>query len=76
MELIDLVNSVIIFLPDFTQMVNFPSRIPDFDSYSSALLDLFLYSDASICSTMAYPPLRNFDHVVILVSIDFPINSK
>ena len=25
---------------------------------------------------MAFPPLLNFDHVVISVSIDFPINSK
>ena len=34
-------------------MVNFPTRIPDCDSHSPALLDLFLSSDASICSTMA-----------------------
>ena len=25
---------------------------------------------------MAYPPLENSDHVVVSVSIDFPINSK
>ena len=25
---------------------------------------------------MAFPPLGNFDHVVVSVSIDFPINSK
>ena len=57
-------------------MVNFPSRIPDCDSHSSALLDLFIYNDASICSTMAFNPLGNSDHVVVPVSIDFPINSK
>ena len=61
---------------DLTQIVNFPTRIPDFDSHSPALLDLFLSSDASICSTMAFPPLVNSDHVVVSVSIDFPINSK
>ena len=61
---------------DLTQMVNFPTRIPDCDSHSPALLDLFLSSDASICSTMAFPPLRNSDHVVVSVSIDFPSNSK
>ena len=61
---------------DLTQMVNFPTRIPDCDSHSPALLDLFLSSDASICSTMAFPPLGNSDHVVVSVSIDFPINSK
>ena len=53
-------------------MVNFPTWIPDCDSHSPALLDLFLSSDASICSTMAFPPLGNSDHVVVSVSIDFP----
>ena len=38
---------------DLTQMVNFPTRIPDCDSHSPALLDLFISSGASICSTMA-----------------------
>ena len=33
---------------DLTQMVNFPTRIPDCDSHSPALLDLFVSSDASI----------------------------
>ena len=61
---------------DLTQIVNFPTRIPDCDSHSPALLDLFLSSDVSICSTMTFPPLRNSDHVVVSVSIDFPINSK
>ena len=57
-------------------MVNFPTQITDCDSHSPALLDLFLSSDASICSTMAFPPLGNSDHVVVSVSIDFPLNSK
>ena len=39
-------------------------------------LDLFLSSDASICSTMAFPPLGNSDHTVASVSIDFPSNSQ
>ena len=78
MELIALANSVIIFLisNDLTQMVNFPTRITDCDSHSPALLDLFLSSDTSICSTMAFPPLGNSNHVVVSVSIDFPVNSK
>ena len=42
---------------DLTQMVNFPTWIPDCDSHNSALLDLFLTSDASICSPMTLPPL-------------------
>ena len=61
---------------DITQIVNFPTRIPDCDSHSPALLDLFLSSDTSICSTMAFPPLGNSDHVVVSVSIDFPTYSQ
>ena len=57
-------------------MVDFPTRIPDCDSHSPALLDLFLSSDASISSTMAFPSLGNSDHVVVSVSIDFPTNSQ
>ena len=59
---------------DLTQMVNFPTRIPDCDSHSPALLDLFLSSDASICSTMAFPPLGNSGHVFVSVSIDILSN--
>ena len=74
-ELINLVKSIIIS-NDLTQMVNFPIRIPDYDSHSPALLDLFLSSDASICSTMAFPLLGNSDHVVASVSIDFQANCQ
>ena len=56
-------------------MVNVPSGISNCDSHSPVLLDLFISSDASICSTMAFPPLGNSDHVVS-VSIDFPTNSQ
>ena len=55
-------------------MVNFPTQIPDSDSHSPALLDFFC--DTSICSTMAFLPLGNSDHVVVTVSIDFPSNSR
>ena len=57
-------------------MVNFPIWIPDCDSHSPSLLDLFLSSDASICSTRAFLPLGNSDHVIVSVSIDFPSNSQ
>ena len=60
---------------DLTQMVIFPTRIPDCDSHRLVLLDLFLSSDASMCSTMALPLLENSDHVVA-VSIDFPSKSQ
>ena len=55
---------------DLSQMVNFPTRIPDCDSHSPALLDFFLSSNASIGSTMAFPPLGNSYHVD--VSCSFP----
>ena len=57
-------------------MVNFPTWIPVCDSHSLALLDLILYSDASICSSTAFPPSGNSDHVVGSVSIDFTSSSK
>ena len=48
-------------------MVNFPTRIPDCDSHSPALLHLFLFSRTSICYS---------DHFVVWVSIDFLSNSQ
>ena len=48
----------------------------DYNSHSPALLDLFISSDASISSTMVFPPLGNSDHVVVAVSIDFPSNCQ
>ena len=70
-ELIDLVNA-----DDLTQMLNFPSQIPDCDSHSLALWDLFLSSDASICCIMAFSPLGNSDNVVVSVSIDFQTHNS
>ena len=62
---------------DLTQMFNLPTQIPDCNSHSPALLDLSISSDARICSTMAFPPLENSDHVVaVSVSFDFPSNSQ
>ena len=60
---------------DLTQMVNFPTRIPDCDSHSPALLDLLLSSDTSVCAIMVFSPLGNSDHV-FSVSIDFPTSSQ
>ena len=59
-----------------TQIINFPTLMSDCNSHSPALLDLFISSDALICSTIAFSPLGNSDHFVASVSIDFPINSK
>ena len=71
MELIDLAIS-----NDLTQIVNFPTRIPDCYSHSPALLELFSSSDVSICSRVAFLPLRNSDHSSVSVSIDVPSNSN
>ena len=57
-------------------MIDFPTQIPGCDSHSPALLDLFISSDTSICSAMAFPPLGNSDHVAVSVPIDFPSNSQ
>ena len=39
-------------------------------------MNIFLFSDASICSAMAFPPLGNSDNVMVSVSIDFSSNSQ
>ena len=57
-------------------MDNSPTWIPDCDSHSPAYLNVFVSSDASICSAKAFAPLENSDHVVVSVSVDFPSNSQ
>ena len=76
-ELIDLVNSVIIFLSQVT-LFRWLTFVLGFLTVTprAALLDFFLSSDLSICSAMAFPSFRNSDHVVVSVSIDFPTNLK
>ena len=72
MELIELVNFIII-LNDLTQIVNFPTSIPHFDSHSAALLDLSQSSDASICSTVAFRPLGTSNHIFMLVQVGMDV---
>ena len=77
MELIDLVNAIIIFLSRMTLLRWLTFLLESqTDSHSSALLDLFISSDASIYSPTAFPPLINSDYVVVSVSINFPSNSQ
>ena len=57
-------------------MVNFTTWIPDCDSHSPALLDLFLSFGTSICSAMVFPLFGNCDYIVVSVCIDFPSNSQ
>ena len=61
---------------DFTQMVNFLTLIPECDSDSRALLDLFISSDASVWSTIAFLSMINSYYVVVSVSMNFPITSE
>ena len=76
-ELINLVNSVVIFLSEIILL-----RLLTFLRGSQAvilivlLFWIYLSSDASICSTMAFPQLGNSDHIVLSVSIDFPSDSQ
>ena len=77
-ELIDLVNSAITFLSHLFYLINFPTQIPDCDSHSPALLDLFLSFEernACICYKVTFPLLGNSDYVVVSVCIDFPSHS-
>ena len=49
------------------------------DSHSrsqSCSFGFLLSSHTSICSTVAFPPLGNSDHVIVSISTDFPSNSK
>ena len=55
-------------------MVKFPTQTSDCGSHSLALLDLFIFSDTSICFAMAFPPLRKSDNVFYSVFIDFLSN--
>ena len=52
-------------------MANFPTWICDCESLSPAFLDLLVFIDPSICSTVSFL-LINSDHVVFSVSIVFP----
>ena len=48
--------------------------VPDCESHTPVLLQVFLSSDPSICSSVAFPPLGSSDHVAI--STDLFSNSK
>ena len=81
-ELIDLVNSVIIFLSQMT-LLRWLTFLLGSQTIILIVLLFWIYFflltlvfDASICSTMAFLPLGNSDHVVASVSIDFPSNSQ
>ena len=73
----ELANSVTIFLSQMTLL-----RWLTFLRESQAVILIVLlfwtyfFLDASISSTMAFPPLGNSENVVVSVSIDFSSNSQ
>ena len=58
---------------NLTQMVDFPTHIPDRPDCASHLLDLFLCSNPESCSISAQPPLGRSDHMVVMASMDYSI---
>ena len=58
---------------DFSQLVDFITRIPDNDKHKPSTLDLFLTSKADICKVSPAPPFGTSDHV--LISVDISVNS-
>ena len=75
---IDLLNYVITFLSQMTLLRWLTFLLVSLTVNLTVLLFLhvFIYSDASICSILAFSPLGNSDHVFVSIFIDFPINSK
>ena len=55
---------------DLTQMVTWILTV------TLTVVLILLFSDASICSTLAFSPLGDSYHVVVSVSTDFASNSK
>ena len=77
-ELIDPVNSVIIFLSQMTLLRGLTFLLGSLTMTVKALLfwiSFFLLTLVFVL-VMAFPPLGNSDHVVVSVSIGFPSNSK
>ena len=57
--------------------MNFPTPIPDSDSYSSALLGLLLSSDTTVCPAVRLSlHLEILNRVAATVSINFLLNSQ
>ena len=72
MELIDLVNSVIIFLSQMT-LLRWLTFLPESLTVTLTVLLFWIYS---FFLTLVFARLGNSDYVVFSVSIDFPKDSK
>ena len=60
---------------DLTQIVDFPTRIPDCVDHQPYLLDLFLCSNPDSCTVTSHPPLGRSDHIVVSVDVKFVVKS-
>ena len=75
-ELINLVNSAIIFLPPMTLLTWVTFLLGSQTVILTVLLFWIFFLGASTFSRMAFTVLGNSDYVVISVSIDFPSHSQ
>ena len=73
-RLIDLMNSVTIFQSQMTLLRWLTFSVGSQTDSQHCTFGLFLSSDASICFTMAFPPLGN--SFVVSVFMDFPSYSQ
>ena len=60
---------------DLTQIVDFPTQIPDCLDHQPYLLDLFLCSNPDSCTVTSHPPLGRSDHIVVSVDVKFVVKS-
>ena len=61
---------------DLTQIVGFPTHIPDREDHHPYLLDLFLCSNPDSCSVSSHPPLGKSDHVVVGVDVNYLVKAN
>ena len=54
-----------------TQIVDFPTHIPDHDYHHPYLLALFLCSNPDFCTASSHPPSRRSDHMIGSVDVKF-----
>ena len=60
---------------DLTQIVDFPTRIPDRDDHQPYLLDLFRCSNPDFCTVASHPPLGKYNHMVVSIGVKFVVKS-
>ena len=57
---------------DLTQIIDFPTRIPDVEHHFQYILDLFLSSTPELFQSFPNTPLGTSDHLVVTVNINLP----